>query len=106
MSAGMGGSGYKETGIEELRRIVRAADMTREAAFDGFTAEECMRLVRACWGSQWDILPDELLHEERLEAAKTGKLSAACEERLDRDLGGGPPSSGNLGVGAGEEETN
>jgi hypothetical protein len=79
---------HKETGIEELRRIVAAANWAREAAFDGFTAEECVRLVRACWGSKWDILPDELLHEERLEAAKTGKLSAECEDRLDRDLGG------------------
>jgi hypothetical protein len=88
MSMGMGA--YKETGIEELRRIVAAANWARESAFDGFTAEECVRLVRACWGSKWDILPDHLLHEERLEAARTGKLSEACEERLDHDLGDAP----------------
>lgn len=35
--------------------------MTRESAWDGFTAEECLAIVRACWASPWDILADDLL---------------------------------------------
>ena len=86
----MGTGIYKETGVEELRRIVRVANMTTESAFDGLTVEECVRLVRACWKSKWDILPDDLTFEERRKAADTGRLPEACEDRLDRDLGGAP----------------
>jgi len=75
-----------ETGIEMMRRAVRAADMTRESAFDGFTVEECLRLIRACWTSKWDILPDDLLSSEREYAAEHGRLSESAERRLDEVL--------------------
>lgn len=76
----------KETGAEELRRIVRVLNSTSESALDAFTAEELLRIVRACWASPWDMFPDTLTFEERKYAAKHGKLSAACNRRLERDF--------------------
>ena len=71
-----------ESGIDMVRRAVRVANMTRESAFDGFSAEECLRLIRACWASKWDILPDDLLPEELEYAATHGRLSKGTELRL------------------------
>lgn len=71
-----------ESGIEMVRRAVRVANMTRESSFDGFSAEECLRLISACWASKWDVLPDDLLLSERIHAASHGRLSEAAERRL------------------------
>ena len=75
-----------ETGAEELRRIVSALGMSAETAVDPFTAEQVIRIVRACWSSPWDLLPDMLTDSERWHAAKHGRLSAACVRRLDREM--------------------
>lgn len=77
----------KETGAEELRRVVRACNLTREDALSGFSAEQVLRLMRACWASPWDILPDALTEDERAAAAARGTLSPECVARLERDLG-------------------
>jgi hypothetical protein len=76
----------EETGMEELRRIVRVANMTNESAFDSFTAEQCIKLIRACWASKWDILPDDLTGVERGYAAVHGVLSEECTLRLEKAL--------------------
>jgi len=76
-----------ETGIEELRRAARMSGYGRESAYDGFTAEECLNMMRACWDSGWDIFPDALTPEERRGAARNGKLSDRALGRLERDLG-------------------
>ena len=89
-----------ETGIEELRRVVRAASMCRESAFDGFSAEECVRMIRACWTSKWDVLPDDLLPEERYEAAATGKLPEEAEARLDAEYDDGESAEEAIPSGA------
>jgi hypothetical protein len=73
----------KETGAEQLRRIVAVLNGSRESALDPFTAEELLRIVRACWTSPWDIYPDNLTFDELKFAAKHSKLSAACKRRLD-----------------------
>ena len=75
---------YQETGIEELRRAARVSGMTRESAFDGYSAEECLEMIRACWKSGWDILPGDLTPEERDYAARHGKLSARALARIER----------------------
>jgi hypothetical protein len=75
-----------ESGIEELRRAARMSGYARESAYEGFTAEECLAMIRACWDSGWDILPDALTPEERDYAAKHGKLSARTQKRLQRVL--------------------
>jgi hypothetical protein len=77
----------KETGIEELRRVVRAANMTTESAFDTYTAEQVILVMRACWASGWDILPDDLLASERAHAAVHGVLSEECLARLKEKWG-------------------
>jgi len=77
-----------ESGIEELRRAANVSGWARESVYDGFTAEECLNMIRACWACEWDVLPDGLTDEERRGAARRGKLSARCLKRLDRDLGG------------------
>jgi hypothetical protein len=78
-----------ESGIDELRRAANVSGWCRESAYDGFTAEECLNMLRACWASGWDMLPDMLTLTERSFAARNGKVSAACAKRLERDLGGG-----------------
>ena len=75
-----------ETGPEMLRRVVRVLDWTHGDAVDPFTAEECLNIVRACWGSKWDILPDNLTREELKYAARHGSLSVRCNARLDKEL--------------------
>lgn len=77
----------RESGIEELRGLVRLANNTRESAFDGFTAEECFLLLRACRDSDWDITPDELRSDERQYAAENGKIHKRTHTRLERERG-------------------
>jgi hypothetical protein len=79
---------YRETGADELRRVVRVMGLTNESAFDGLSAEQCIKLIRACWSSPWDVLPDELGHDERRYAALHGKLSRSTNRRLDALWGG------------------
>lgn len=76
-----------ESGVEELRRAAKVSGHAIESSYDGFTAEECLNMIRACWVSGWDILPDSLFPEERRGAARYGKLSKRCLARLERDLG-------------------
>lgn len=83
----MSESRANETGIEELRRIAKASEMCRESAFDRFSANECMKMIRACWGSGWDILPDDLTDEERRFASEHGRLPDFAMVRLEKELG-------------------
>jgi hypothetical protein len=64
--------------------MANATTYAREDAFDAFTLEEVVRLMRACWGSKWDMLPDDLLPEERRYAADHGALDTECLRRLER----------------------
>lgn len=77
----------KETGIELLRRVVRAAGHTREDAISDYTPDQLVNLFRACWASDWDIFPDELTREERDHAACRGVLSVDTTERLRERYG-------------------
>lgn len=76
-----------ETGIEELRRAARASSMCRESCFDGYNAEQCLKMIRACWGSGWDVLPDDLTHAERVFCAEHGRMPDFAMVRLEKDLG-------------------
>jgi len=78
---------FGESGIEELRQLAGISGYTREYAFDGFTAIECLNLLRAVRACEWDIYADALTPEEREHAAKTGKLSEECVARLDTEFG-------------------
>ncbi len=78
----------RESGIGELRRAAHISDLCRESAYEGFTAEACLNMIRACWASPWDILPDALTDGERKEAARDGKLSDNCMKRLAHEFGG------------------
>ena len=49
-----------ESGIEELRRAANVSGWARESVYEGFTAEECLNMLRACWTCEWDVLPDGL----------------------------------------------
>ena len=72
----------KETGIQELRKLVNMANNTREDALDGFTAEELVKLLRACRDLNLEVLPDQLQPWERRYAAKHGKVSKGALRRL------------------------
>lgn len=76
-----------ETGVEELRRAAKVTGMCRESCFDGFTAVQVLQMVRACWRTPWDILPDDLTREEREYAAAEGKVSNAAMVRLKEEFG-------------------
>jgi len=78
---------FGESGIEELRQLAGISRDTRESAFDGLTLLECVNLLRAVRACDWDIYADALTEEERLDAAKTGQLSAECVARLDLEFG-------------------
>lgn len=79
---------HGETGVQELRRIACITESTRESAFDGYTAEQCINMMRACWRSDWDILPDALTDAEREYAARYGFLSGPAMRRLKKEYGG------------------
>lgn len=87
MAMKMSESRPNETGVEELRRIASASSMCRESCFDGFSANECMKMIRACWGSGWDILPDDLTPEERRFCSEHGRLPDFACVRLEEELG-------------------
>ena len=76
----------KPTGIEEMRLLVQNAGYCVESTFDDFTAEQLLKIFRACWASEWDLYPDVLTRAELRYAAKHGKLSDRCNARLDREL--------------------
>lgn len=62
---------FKQTGAEELRKVVRVLDDMREDFSDRFTAEQLLQLVRMLWRSDWDIYPDHW-SERQIEAALRG----------------------------------
>jgi hypothetical protein len=73
----------EETGIEFLRRLVSVANYTNEEVFDDLSVEETIKLIRACWDSEFDIYADALSPSERAFAARTGKLSKKAVDRLN-----------------------
>lgn len=87
MWKGQSKSREEESGIDELRRAGRISEYVRESTFDGLTSEGCLNLMRACWASDWDILPDELLQSEVEFAAEYAKLSDPALKRLRERFG-------------------
>jgi hypothetical protein len=73
-------------GVEELRRLAGASGWHREWAWEGFTAEEVLNILRAISASRWDVMADQLTWEERRYAAEHGRLSEECDHRLDEEL--------------------
>ena len=73
---------FKETGIQELRGLIAFGNHSNESSFDGFDADETLRLLRACYALDLETLPDMLTQEERKHAARTGKVSKAALHRL------------------------
>lgn len=75
-----------ESGIEELRKLIKLANNTNECVFDGLSIHAIVFLLQACRKSTWDITPDDLTEDEIRFAVINGKLSTECLERLERDL--------------------
>lgn len=75
----------KPNGMEEIRLLVQVANSCAESTFDDFTAEEVLKIFRACWASKWDLYPDQIRFVELKYAAKHGKLSERCNARLNRE---------------------
>ncbi len=61
------------TGADELRKIVRAMDDTREGFNDRYTAEQLVAIYRAMFASGWDIYPDQW-SAEQVEDALRGEV--------------------------------
>jgi hypothetical protein len=68
-----------ETGAQELRRVVSCLNSCAESAIDAFTAEEIIKLVRACWASGWDIWPDNLTDAQVAAVLETGEVPCFFE---------------------------
>jgi hypothetical protein len=73
-----------ESGAEELRRAMSFINTTTESAWDGFTAEECIRIVRACWASPFDIYADNITVSER-RYARRGLIANLHDSRRHHD---------------------
>jgi hypothetical protein len=73
-------------GVEELRRLADATGYHKEWAWEGFTAEEVLNIMRAISASRWDVMADQLTWEERRYAAKHVKLSDECDLRIEKEL--------------------
>jgi hypothetical protein len=61
------------SGPDELRKAARLIGMCRESFNQRFTAEELLKLARACWASEWDFTPDQWT-EEQVQAALKGEV--------------------------------
>jgi len=73
-------------GVEELRRLAEASGWHRESSWAGFTAEEVLNILRAIGASRWDVFADQLTEEELRHAATHGRISEACDRRLEEEL--------------------
>lgn len=72
-----------ESGIEKLRRIVESAGWCQEWAFDDIEDPlATIKLMQACLALDFETLPDQLEDSERKYAAKHGRVSLKCLERL------------------------
>lgn len=76
-----------ESGADRLRRVVRVLNMCRESALDGFSPEQLINMVTACWKSDWDIVPSDLTNDERQYAADMRQLSTETLARLEETYG-------------------
>jgi hypothetical protein len=73
------GTKLRETGADELRRIVRVLGCSRESALDGFTSEQLIAIVRACWASGWDVYVDDLSSDQCRAILDVGEVPAFFE---------------------------
>ncbi len=62
-----------DLGIDELRKAVRVLGGMNETFNQRFSAEELLKLCRACWASEWDITPDRWT-EDQVQAALKGEV--------------------------------
>lgn len=69
--------------VEQLRRAVKAIDTMREGFNTEYSAQELLRLVTICWGSNWDILPDEWTREQVARALESGAVPGWTESVAD-----------------------
>ena len=74
-------------GMDELRTLVNFGNHSNESAFDGFTLEETINLLRACLALDLETLPDQLTPDERIDAAAMGQVSRKCLRRLYKQEG-------------------
>jgi hypothetical protein len=56
------------SGPDQIRRMTNTINMCKEDFNQEYSAEELMKIVRACWLSEWDILPDQWT-QQQIDAA-------------------------------------
>ena len=68
------GRGREPDAFDELRRVADVLGYTRQTErLMACSAEEMLKLVRACWASDWDVYPDMLSHAQ-IDAVLAGTL--------------------------------
>jgi len=65
-----------ESGADEMRRAVRVLGCCRETDLEPYTAEQLLKLVRACWASGWDVYVSDLSAEQCVAAIDLGEVPA------------------------------
>ena len=72
--------------FDELRRVANVLGYTRQTErLIACSAEEMLKLVRACWASDWDVYPDALSHQQ-IDAILTGALDKPDFVETERGL--------------------
>lgn len=68
-------SNYIFDGFRELYRAADTLNYTRQTeSLSSLSSEELIKLVRACWASEWDVFPDAL-SEKQIKAILSGDLA-------------------------------
>ena len=75
--------------IDEIERARNVLRNTRLDCFEhtSYSAEDLLRIVRACRESDWDITPCDLTGREIAYAASFGALPVYAIDRLKKVLG-------------------
>ena len=76
MSAAAASGGRRPDAFDELRRVANVLGYTRQTErLMACSAEEMLKIVRACWASDWDVYPDALSNAQ-IDAVLAGTLAA------------------------------
>jgi hypothetical protein len=66
----------RETGPEELRRIVACLDSCCESMIERFSVEELVQLQRAAWACEWDVFVDNMSEGQCRAVLELGEVPA------------------------------
>ena len=63
----------KEFGIDILRRAVNFFNYCNESFNQRYSAEDLLKIAKACWLGEWDVFADQLTKQQIEAAIREGK---------------------------------